>query len=199
VTNREALLRRGLMLEYVTLGWNIVEAGVVLYAAWTAGSVGMAGFGLDSVIEIFASFVVVWQLKGAGPERERAAMRLIGVAFYLLAAYIVAELVFALKSSARPAASPLGLASLAATVVAMSLLAWGKRVTGRQLGNAVLIAESRVTLMDAALASSVFVGVGLNTLFGWWWADPASGLVVLAYALKEGREAWTHADPEPAG
>ena len=121
-------------------------------------------------------------------------MRLISIAFYLLAAYIIGQLILALTSADRPQSSTLGLVISAATVVVMLLLSWGKRVTGRQLSTPVLIAEPRVTLIDAALAAAVFVGVGLNTVFGWWWADPASGLVIVFYALKEGREAWRHGD-----
>ncbi len=192
------LLRRGLILEYATLAWNVFEAAIVLWSAWRARSIGLAGFGLDSLIEIFASVVVVWQLKGVGQAREAHAMRLIGAAFFLVAAYILAQLVFTLTSGMRPAPSFLGLASLVATMAAMLLLAWGKHVTGRQLGNPVLLAEARVTLIDAALACAVFVGVGLNTLFGWWWADPLSGLAVLYYAIKEGRAAWTHGAPSIA-
>ena len=192
MTENERLLRRGLVLEYATLGWNVIEALVVLWAAWLAHSVGLAGFGLDGVIEIFASVVVIWQLKGVGREREGRAMSLISIAFYMLAAYIIGQLIFAMTFADRPRSSALGLIISAATVGVMLLLSWGKRVTGRQLSNPVLMAESRVTLIDAALAAAVFVGVGLNTLFGWWWADPASGLVIVFYALKEGREAWRH-------
>jgi len=186
------LLRRGLLLEYATLAWNVFEATIVLWSAWRARSIGLAGFGLDSLIEIFASVVVVWQLKGVGQTREAHAMRLIGGAFFLVAAYIIAQLVFTLTAGMRPSPSVLGLASLVATMAVMLLLAWGKQMTGRELGNPVLLAEARVTLIDAALAFAVFIGVGLNTLFGWWWADPLSGLVVLYYAVKEGRAAWTH-------
>jgi divalent metal cation (Fe/Co/Zn/Cd) transporter len=119
-------------------------------------------------------------------------MRLIGAAFFAVAAYIVIQLTLTLTSAVRPAPSPLGLMALAATMVVMLLLAWGKASVGRRLGNPVMIAESRVTLIDAALAGAVFLGVGLNTLFGWWWADPASGLIVVYYAFREGRSAWTH-------
>jgi divalent metal cation (Fe/Co/Zn/Cd) transporter len=192
------LLRRGLRLEYATLAWNVFAAVIVLWSAWRARSIGLAGFGLDSVIEIFASVVVVWQLKGGGHDREVLAMHLIGAAFFMVAAYIIGQLIFTVTSGVRPAPSILGLASLFATISAMLLLAWGKHLTGRQLGNPVLMVEARVTLIDAALAFAVFIGVGLNTLFGWWWADPLSGLVVLYYAVKEGRTAWRHSAPSIA-
>jgi divalent metal cation (Fe/Co/Zn/Cd) transporter len=196
VTDQERLLRRGLTLEYVTLAWNIFEAAIVLWSAWLARSIGLAGFGLDSLIEIFASIVVVWQLKGIGDDRQPRAMRLISIAFFLVAAYIVGQLGFSLISSSHPGPSLLGLASLAATMAVMLTLAWAKHATGRALGNKVLMAEARVTLIDAGLALAVFIGVGLNTLFGWWWADPLSGVVLVFYAVKEGREAWEHSHGE---
>jgi divalent metal cation (Fe/Co/Zn/Cd) transporter len=154
--------------------------------------VALAGFGLDSLIEILASVVVVWQLKGVGRDRERVALRLIGTAFLLLAIYILAQSVWALWANAHPETSPLGIAWLVATLAAMLLLAWGKLVTGRKLGNPVLTAEARVTLIDAALAGAVSLGVGLNALFGWWWADPLAGLVIVYYGLRESRAAWAH-------
>ena len=187
------LLQRGLWLEYATLAWNVVGAAVVLLAAFRARSVALAGFGLDSLIEIFASVIVVWQLKGVGQGRERTALRLIGGAFLLLALYILAQSAWALAARTHPLPSPLGLLWLGATFIVMLLLARGKLVVGRALGNALLRTEARVTLIDAALAGAVLVGVGLNTLFGWWWADPLAALVIVYYGLKEGREAWRHA------
>ena len=191
-SERRRLLRRGLWLEYATLGWNVLEGALVLWAAWGARSIGLAGFGLDSLIEIFASIVVVWQLTGVDKAREARAMRAIGAAFFVLGAYIVGQFAFSLISATRPAPSLLGMASLTATIIAMLLLSWAKRNTGRRLNNPVLLAESRVTLVDALLASTVLAGVGLNALFGWWWADPLSGLVIVYYAIMEGRAAWSH-------
>jgi divalent metal cation (Fe/Co/Zn/Cd) transporter len=188
-----SLLRRGLWLEYATLGWNVVGAVVVLLAAMETGSAALTGFGLDSAIEIFASVVVVWQLQGIAQDRERLALKLIGAAFFALAIYLAVQSLWTLLAHAHPAPSPPGIAWLAATCVAMLLLARGKSVTGRQLGNLVLATEARVTLIDAALAGAVLIGVGLNTLFGWWWADPLAGLVIVYYGLTEGRAAWKHA------
>jgi divalent metal cation (Fe/Co/Zn/Cd) transporter len=185
-------LRHGLWLEYATLGWNVVGTVFVILSAWRARSVGLAGFGLDSLIEIFASVVVVWQLKGQSPDREALAMKLIGAAFFALALYLVGQLAITLFSGIRPRSSPFGAIWLTATCAVMVLLAKGKQVVGRRMGNLVLITEARVTLIDAALAFAVLLGVGLNTVLGWWWADPLSGLAVLYYAIKEGREAWSH-------
>ena len=188
-----SLLRRGLWLEYATLGWNVGGTVIVLLAAVRAGSAALAGFGLDSAIEIFASVVVVWQLKGIEQGRESSALKLIGSAFIALAIYVSIQSVWTLLRQAHPAPSPLGLIWLAVTCAVMLLLAWGKLVTGRQLRNLVLTTEARVTLIDAALAAAVLIGVGLNALFGWWWADPLSGLVIVYYGLTEGRAAWLHA------
>ncbi|HEY8293045.1 MAG TPA: hypothetical protein VIG44_11180, partial [Thermomicrobiales bacterium] len=167
-----ALLRRGLRLEYATLGWNIVGVGIVIAAAIAARSVALAGFGLDSVIEIFASVIVVWQLKGVNEYREQRALRLIGWAFYVLAVYILIQAAYVLVLQARPHTSVPGILWLAATLVAMLLLAAGKRATGTQLGNTVLMTEAHVTLIDAYLAGAVLTGLLLNALLGWWWADP---------------------------
>ena len=188
-----SLLKRGLYLEYVTLAWNVVGAGIIIVAAFEARSVALAGFGLDSLIEIFASTIVVWQLKSIGQDRERTALRLIGAAFFALALYVLAQAAFTLLTGAHPGQSPGGIAWLAATLVVMLLLAWGKLATGRQLANPVLLTEARVTLIDGILAAAVLVGLLLNVLFGWWWADPLAGLVIVYYGFKEGRHAWYEA------
>ena len=188
------LLRRGLQLEYATLGWNVVGTAVVIIAAVRAHSVALAGFGLDSLIEIFASVVVVWQLKGtADRDRERKALRFISFAFFALVAYVLAQSAYTLTTGPRPAPSMSGLVWLVATVIAMLLLARGKHVTGLRLNNQVLMTEARVTLVDAYLAGAVLVGIGLNAAVGWWWADPLSGLVIVYYGLREASEARRHA------
>ena len=188
-----SLLRRGLWLEYATLGWNFVGTIVILIAAVQTGSAALAGFGLDSAIEIFASAIVVWQLKDRKHGRESLALNLIGTAFIALAIYVLVQSVWTLLANVHPAPSRLAIVWLVVTCAVMLLLAWGKSVTGRQLGNLVLIMEARVTLIDAALAGAVLIGVGLNALFGWWWADPLAGLVIVYYGLTEGRAAWKHA------
>jgi divalent metal cation (Fe/Co/Zn/Cd) transporter len=193
-TASRMLLRRGLMLEYATLGWNVVGVVVLAAAAIAAGSVALAGFGVDSLIEIVASAVVVWQLKGEeGSHRERAALRIIAVSFILLAVYIAVQVAVTLTSGEHPGHSTLGIVWLVVTVLAMLVLAAGKRDTGRRLGNPVLQAESRVTVIDAALAAAVLTGVVLNAAAGWWWADPLSALVILIYGVREARHAWAEA------
>lgn len=192
---RDALLRRGLVLEYATLGWNVIGVIVLAVAAIAAGSVALAGFGVDSLIEIVASAVVVWQLRGEqGSQRERRALRIIAVAFVLLAAYIAVQSALTFGSKTHPRHSTLGIVWLTVTVLAMFSLAAGKRRTGHRLGNRVLQTESTVTLIDGALAAAVLTGVALNAAAGWWWADPLSALVILIYGLREARHAWTEAN-----
>jgi divalent metal cation (Fe/Co/Zn/Cd) transporter len=184
------LLRRGLYLEYTTLGWNIIGVVIVLAAALKAHSVALAGFGLDSLIEIFASLVVVWELTGAGQPRERIALRLIGTAFFALALYVLVQGGYTLLTHAHPATSPAGIVWLAVTCIAMLVLAWGKDVTGKRLNNPVLLTEGHVTRVDAYLAGAVLAGLLLNALVGWWWADPLAALVIVYYGIKEGLHSW---------
>lgn len=166
--------------------------GVLAAAAIQAGSPALAGFGLDSLIEIFASIVVVWQLKGAHKEREAPAMRLIGIAFAVLGAYLLIQVAVVFAAGVRPASSGLGIVWTALTFVVMLALAWGKIRTGQRLGNPVLRAEGKVTLVDAYLAGAVLAGLALNALFGWWWADPLAGVVIIYYAAVEARHALSH-------
>jgi divalent metal cation (Fe/Co/Zn/Cd) transporter len=190
---RRLLLQRGLRLEYVTLAWNVVGSGLVLVAAAAARSVALAGFGLDSLIEIVASAVVVWQLKGSAKARERKALRVIGVAFVVLALYMAAQSSYVLVVGFRPHHSQLGIVWLALTALAMFTLAYSKSTTGRALGNRVLQTEARVTVIDGLLAVSVLVGLSLNAWLGWWWADPLAAFVIVFYGLREGRAALAEA------
>ncbi len=191
-TTNSRLPRRGLLLEYLTLGWNVAGAVICLDSAIAARSVALAGFGLDSLIEIGASTIVVWHLRGVqSGRREQRALRGIAVAFFALALYILTQSVGALRLGARPGVSALGLAWLAVTLPVMLALAAGKHVTGKALDNPVLLTEARVTLIDAFLAAAVLAGIALNARFGWWWADPAAGLIIVFYGFKEGCHAWT--------
>jgi divalent metal cation (Fe/Co/Zn/Cd) transporter len=183
------LIRRGLQLEYATLGWNVVGSVIVLAAAVVARSVALAGFGLDSLIEILASTVVIWQLHGADKGREHRALRIIGVAFLALALYIAAQSAYVLAKGIHPRHSPVGIAWLLITVLAMFTLATLKGRTGSALGNPVLQTEARVTLIDGYLAAAVLAGLLLNAVAGWWWADPLAGFVLVFYSVREGRPA----------
>lgn len=186
------LLKRGLCLEYATLAWNVVGTVVVITETFRSGSAALAGFGLDSLIEIFASTIVVWQLMGVNEKRERTALRSISAAFYLLSIYVLVQSIYVTISGQRPGTSASGIAWLAITFIAMLTLAWGKNDTGRRLDNPVLQTEARVTLVDAYLAAAVLIGVILNGWLGWWWADPLAGLVIVYYGAREGHEAWSH-------
>ncbi|HEY5352860.1 MAG TPA: cation transporter [Streptosporangiaceae bacterium] len=185
---RQALLRRGFALEYVTLSWNVAGIVVLAFAAVAARSVALAGFGLDSLIEIGASTIVIWELSGTGADRQRAGLRLIGYAFAALAVYLLVQSSVVLATGYRPRHSVPGIAWTAVTAVVMFLLAAGKARTGRALGNPVLRTEGRVTMIDGVLAVAVLLGLTLNAGFGWWWADPAAGYVLVFYAVREVRE-----------
>ncbi len=180
----------GLRLEYATLGWNVVGVFLILWAALAAKSVALVGFGLDSLIEIVASIVVVWQLTGVEAHREQRALRLIGAAFLALAIYVLVQSSYVLAVQLRPSPSPGGMAWLSLTVIVMLTLAYGKHVTGGKLANPVLLTEARVTLIDAVLAFAVLLGLALNAVVGWWWADPLAGLLIVYYGFREGIHAW---------
>jgi len=183
----QTLLRRGFALEYATLGWNVVGLAVLAVTAISARSVALAGFGLDSLIEIGASIVVIWELAGADERRQRQALRLIGVAFALLGIYLTIQSTVVLVTGFRPGHSPVGIVWTAITAVAMFGLAAGKARTGAALDNPVLTAEGRVTLVDGILAAAVLAGLVLNAALGWWWADPAAGYLLVFYAAREVR------------
>jgi len=185
---RARLLRRGFVLEYVTLGWNVAGIIVLAIAAVAARSVALAGFGLDSLIEIGASVVVVWELSGTGEDRQRRGLRLIGYAFAALAMYLLAQSTLVLAAGFRPRHSAAGIGWTAATAAVMFALAAGKARTGRALGNPVLRTEGRVTMIDGILAVAVLAALVLNAAVGWWQADPAAGFVLVYYAAREVRE-----------
>jgi divalent metal cation (Fe/Co/Zn/Cd) transporter len=184
------LLCVGLLLEYVTLAWNVVGVVILVVAALKARSVALAAFGLDSVIEIGASTVVIWQLTNVNPKRRNLALRLIGAAFLALAVYVLLQSGTVLLFQVRSEQSTGGILWLALTFIAMLALAFGKDRVGKKLGNAVLKTESRVTLVDAYLAAGVLLGLILNAAIGWSWADPVAALVIVFYGLKEGLQAW---------
>ena len=184
---RRVLLRRGFALEWVTLGWNVAGIVVVAVAVAAARSVALAGFGLDSLIEIGASTVVIWELSGSGEERQRRGLRLIGYAFGALAVYLLVQSTVVLAVGYRPRHSVLGIVWIAVTAAAMFTLAAGKARTGRALDNPVLRTEGRVTMIDGILAVAVLLGLTLNAGLGWWWADPAAGYVLVYYATREVR------------
>ena len=176
------------MLEAITLLWNVVGIFILAIAAIRARSVALAGFGLDSLIEIGASTVVLWELSATGEERQRRALRLIGGAFVALAVYLTVQSSLVLAAGYHPRRSLLGIEWTAVTAATMFLLANGKARTGRALQNSVLLTEGRVTAIDGLLAVAVLAGLVLNSAFEWWWADPAAAYVLVYYASRESFE-----------
>jgi hypothetical protein len=185
---RRSLVHRGFALEWATLGWNAAGIIVLAIAAVAARSVALAGFGLDSLIEIGASTVVMWELSGTGADRQRRGVRLIGWAFAALAVYLLVQSTAVLVAGYHPRHSAPGIIWTAVTAAVMFTLAAGKARTGRALGNPVLVTEGRVTVIDGILAVAVLLGLALNAVAGWWWADPAAGYVLVYYAAREVRE-----------
>lgn len=189
-------IRRGVVLEVWTLSWNVVGVIILALAAYAARSVALAGFGLDSLVEIGASVVVLWELRDIEGGRRSRALRLIGGAFIVLALYLAIQSSIVLAVGFHPHHSPIGIGWTAATAVVMFVLANGKRRVGHLLANQVLITEARVTFVDGVLATAVLVGLGLNAVLGWWWADPTAGLLIVVYGAKEGVAALRHGSLE---
>lgn len=190
--DNQLLLRRGRQLEVATLVWNAVGVIVLATAAIAARSVALAGFGLDSVIEIGASTVVLWELADVAQSRQRRALTMIGSSFVALSIYLAVQSTTVLVIGFRPHHSPIGIGWTALTAAVMFALAAGKSRIGAALNNPVLRTEGRVTLIDAVLASVVLIGLIVNALLGWWWADPVSGYVILYYAIREARATLRH-------
>jgi divalent metal cation (Fe/Co/Zn/Cd) transporter len=188
---RETLETRGLRLEYATIAWNAVEMVVAIGLGVVARSLALVAFGLDTMVELFASGVVVWHLRHPGRDSDHItalALRLVAGAFFVLALVATVGAVWALATGAAAGESPIGVAYLALTVVVMLSLGAAKRATGIRLGSEPLAAEARMSIIDAALALGVLVGLVANALFGWWWADPIAALLVAAAAAHEGFE-----------
>ncbi len=190
-SRRGLLTRRIRLLVAATISYNVVEAVIALSAGAAASSTALIGFGLDSTIEVASASAVAWQFAGADPEkRERTALRIIAVSFFALAAYITVESVRALLGEREAAPSTVGIALAAVSLVVMPVLSAAQRRAGRELGSASAVADSQQTLLCAYLSGVLLVGLALNHLFGWSWADPLAALVIAAVAVREGREAW---------
>ena len=198
LTTRARLNRRALFLEYATIAWNIGEAVFTITLGSMAGSLALISFGTVSIVEVFASSVVVWHVRsqGDGDHRRRTglALRLIAGAFALLAIALIVAAFGDLTSGRRPGDSPWGIAYLAVTAVVMFALAILKRRTATSLGSEPLHSEATVTLLDGVLSTTTLTGLALNAYAGWWWADPIAALLVGVAALNEARETWNEAD-----
>ena len=193
VGDREALVRRGLQLNYLTIGYNVLEAVVSLIAGILAGSVALVGFGVDSVIEVTASGAAQWRLRadvdpGHRERIERLTIRIIGWSFLALAAYVLYDSVETLWLRERPDRSLIGIAILTLSAIVMPLLARAKGRVARRLSSRALEADATQTSLCAYLSVIALAGVALNAVLGWWWADPAAALAMVPIIVKEGLE-----------
>ncbi|OLT43791.1 cobalt transporter [Saccharomonospora sp. CUA-673] len=188
---RTVLSRRVRLLVAATITYNVIEAIVAITAGTIASSTALIGFGLDSVIEVASAAAVAWQFSSKDPEaRERAALKVIAVSFFALAAYVTVESIRSLLGAEDAEHSTVGIVLAAVSLLVMPFLSYAQRRTGRELGSASAVADSKQTLLCTYLSGVLLVGLLLNSLFGWSWADPIVALVIAAVAVKEGREAW---------
>ena len=191
---RQALLRHGRLLEYATVGYNVLEGVVAIGSGVLAGSVALIGFGFDSGIEVLSGLILLWRLAAHrdqedGERAEARALKLVGWSFLLLSAYVTVDAVLALVRRQAPDESPIGIVLAAVSVVVMPLLVRAKRRVAAQLSSRALAADSRQTELCTYLSAILLAGLGLNAWVGWWWADPVAALVMVPIIAKEGLEA----------
>lgn len=185
------LRRRVRWFVAATITYNVIEAVIAITAGVTASSTALIGFGLDSAVEVASAAAVAWQFSGRDPEaRERAALRVIAVSFFALAAYVTVESVRALLGAAEARPSTPGIVLAAVSLVVMPLLSYGQRRAGRELGSTSAVADSKQTLLCTYLSAVLLAGLVVNDLLGWAWADPLAALAIAAVAVREGLEAW---------
>ncbi len=182
--------RRGRRLEYFTLGWNLIEAGVAVAAGIWAGSIALIGFGVDSLIECLSGGILLWRLQvhEADEEREGLAIKLVGISFFILAGYVAFEAITSLVFHEEPHVSIVGIVLSCASLIVMPLLARAKRRVALRLESRSLDADSRQTDLCVYLSAILLGGLALNALFGWWWADPVAGLIMVPIIAREGYE-----------
>lgn len=190
-SRRDTLHRRIRLIVAITIGYNLIEAVIAIAAGSVASSAALIGFGLDSTIEVLSAAAVAWQFTRRDPARwEKPTLRVIAVTFFLLAAYVTTTSVLALVTAARPEHTTVGIVLTAMSVVIMPFLSFAERRAGREAGSATAVADSMQTLICSYLSAAVLIGLVLNSLLGWWWADAVAGLVIAAFAAREGWEAW---------
>ena len=185
-------MRRALLLEYLTVCWNSIEAIVAIAAGLAAGSVALVGFGLDSIVETVSAGILIWRLGRPAEQAEaaeRKALRVVGCTLLALAAYILYEAASKLYLREAPRQSPVGIGLAAVSLAAMLWLGAAKRRAAAQVGSRALAADSAETFVCAALSIALLLGLGLNALWGWWWADPVAAMAMLPFVVKEGLEA----------
>ncbi len=191
--NHESAIRLGRRLEILTVSWNSLEAALAVLAGIMAGSIALMSFGLDSVIEVFSGFVLLWRL-GANlstkesEQAERKALRLVGISFIALAVYVAADSIHSLVVRKTTESSILGIAVTGTAIIVMPLLARAKRSAARIINSEALYADSKQTSLCAYLSAITLAGLLLNALFGWWWADPVAALAMVPIIAKEARE-----------
>jgi len=185
------LQRRIRWVVAITISYNVVEAIIALVAGSVASSTALIAFGLDSIVEVLSAAAVAWQFSAKDPEsREKVALRVIAFSFFALAAYVIVTSVLSLFGGMDAEHSPVGIVLAAVSLAVMPALSWFERRTGRELGSATAVADSRQTLLCAYLSAALLVGLLLNSLLGWAWADSVAALVIAGWAIKEGIEAW---------
>jgi len=188
---RLLLQRRIRIIVAITITYNVIEAIVAIAAGTVASSTALIGFGLDSIVEVLSAAAIAWQFAAPDPEkRERVALRVIAVSFFGLAAYVSVDAVLALTGIREPDHSPVGIVLAAVSLAIMPFLSLVERRTGTELGSASAVADSKQTLICSYLSAAVLLGLVLNLAFGWTWADPVAGLVIVVFAVREGLEAW---------
>jgi divalent metal cation (Fe/Co/Zn/Cd) transporter len=191
--DRTSLVSRARLLAWLGVSWHVVEAGIAIAAGSVAGSIALIGFGADSLVESIAGLILVWRFAGGRTESataEQRAQRLIGLSFFLIAAYVAVEALRTLITAAHPDASWVGMGLAAITLVTMPMLASAKARVGDRLGSSATKSEGRQNMLCAYLSAGLLVGLGANALLSWWWADPGAALLIAGVALYEGREAW---------
>ncbi len=185
---RTGHLRHGRKLEYFTIGWNVVEAGIAIGAGWLAGSIALVGFGVDSLIESLSGAVLLWRLFSPAHDesREQTAIKLVGISFLILAAYVAFDAVKSLLVHEPPETSLVGIGLAIASLIIMPLLARAKRRSAANLESRAMQADSRQTDLCAYLSAILLGGLALNALLGWWWADPVAALIMVPIIAREG-------------
>ncbi|RUP32391.1 MAG: hypothetical protein EKK51_10450 [Mycolicibacterium sp.] len=190
-SRRGQLARRIRWLVAATISYNVIEAVVALAEGTRVSSAALVGFGLDSVIEVSSAAAVAWQFAGADPEaREKTALRIIAFSFFALAAYVTVDAIRALAGFGEAKHSTIGIALAAVSLIVMPVLSYAQRRAGRELGSRSAVADSKQTLLCTYLSAVLLVGLVVNSLFGWSWADPIAALVIAGIAVKEGVDAW---------
>jgi cation diffusion facilitator family transporter len=195
--------RKGLILEYFTMIYNIAEAVLSIIFGIIAGSPALLGFGLDSIVESLSGGVLIWRLhqhEGIPKEKEekieRRAVKLVSITFFILAAWIFYESAESLYNREAPGVTIPGIVIAAASMLIMPVISILKKRIGKEIGSKALVADAKETMVCATLSVALLLGLGFNAIFGWWWADPIAGMLIVLFLVKEGLEQWREANEE---